>query len=104
MTDDQVFDLVRAELVRARRKFPEPHFMMTAITEEVGELARAVLHKVAPEEPDPYAADDVLKEAVQVISTVVRLVVEGDTCHGLAPSELNAPDDLFAIDRDSHGG
>jgi len=96
MDDQDVFALVVEELKRARKKFPVPHFMMTAVTEEVGELARAVLHKVAPEEIDPYAADDVIKEAVQAISTIVRLVVEGDTSHGLGPSKLTVTPDLFS--------
>ena len=85
MTDDQVWALVRVELVRARHKFPAPDYMLAAVFEEVGEMARAVLHEVAETEPDPDPDADVAHEGVQAIATIVRLLTEGDLVHNLPP-------------------
>ena len=79
----KLFDQVRAECARARKKFPEPTYTMTALTEEVGELARAVLHTVGTSEPDPYAAGQVEAEAIQVMAMCVRLLHDGDISLGL---------------------
>ena len=81
MTD--LFNEVRAETARARAKFPKPMYTMTALTEEVGELARAVLHTCASNEPNPYAAGEVKKEAIQVMAMCVRLLHDGDVSLGL---------------------
>ncbi|MEC9433426.1 MAG: hypothetical protein VYD87_11010 [Pseudomonadota bacterium] len=62
-------DEVFAEFVRARRKFPQPNPSVAALTEEVGELARAVLSRPLPE---------VRAEATQVAAMALRIAVEGD--------------------------
>ena len=60
---------VMAECCEARIMFPHPNACMTALTEEVGELAKAMM-----DEPSPR----VYKEAVQVATMAMRLALEGD--------------------------
>ena len=65
----QLVEEIDDELARARKKFPDAAGAMCALTEEVGELAKAVL-----DEP----AARVRREAVQVICMAVRIIQEGD--------------------------
>jgi NTP pyrophosphatase (non-canonical NTP hydrolase) len=74
MHDDRFQSDVRDELWRARTKFPEPIFSMCALTEEVGELAKALLKLCAGK----GTAKDVWDEAVQVAAMAQRVAVEGD--------------------------
>lgn len=60
---------VRAELIRARAKFPGDRIMTIALAEEFGELCKAVL-----DEP----AANVRKEAVQTAVMAARIVLDGD--------------------------
>lgn len=66
---DAFLDDVRAELIRARAKFPGDRIMTIALAEEFGELAKAVL-----DEP----AANVRKEAVQTAVMAARIVLDGD--------------------------
>ncbi|MFO7066699.1 hypothetical protein P3E12_22355, partial [Pseudomonas aeruginosa] len=59
---------VRAELLRARSKFPGDRIMTIALAEEFGELCKAVL-----DEP----AANVRKEAVQTAVMAARVVLDG---------------------------
>lgn len=61
---------VRAELVRARKKFPGDRVMTVALAEEFGELCKAVLE-------EPRA--NVRKEAVQTAVMAARVVLDGDS-------------------------
>jgi hypothetical protein len=65
---------VRDEVDRARRKFPGTNLVLAALTEEVGELAQAMLKRRAGKMTD----EDVWKEAVQVAAMALRCAVEGD--------------------------
>lgn len=60
---------IRAEVARARSKFPDAEGSMCALTEEVGELAKAMLDE-APER--------IYREAMQVAAMAVRVATEGD--------------------------
>jgi hypothetical protein len=60
---------VQEELIRGRAKFPNPQGSMTALTEEVGELAKALLD-------EPW--ERVVEEAVQVAVMAIRVATEGD--------------------------
>lgn len=60
---------VRAELIRARSKFPGDRIMTIALAEEFGELCKAVL-----DEP----AANVRREAVQTAVMAARVVLDGD--------------------------
>lgn len=66
---DQFLAEVRAEIARARAKFPGNSLQMVALTEEVGELAKALL-----DEPD----ENVRREAVQVAAMAARVALDGD--------------------------
>jgi NTP pyrophosphatase (non-canonical NTP hydrolase) len=57
------------EVERAREKHPGVDVAMAALTEEVGELAEALMDK-------PWG--EVRKEAVQVAAVALRVALEGD--------------------------
>lgn len=61
---------VRAEFHRGRAKFPGNELKTVALSEEFGELVKAVLDE---------AAADVRKEAVQLAAMCLRLVIDGDS-------------------------
>lgn len=63
---------IETELAAARKKFPNPSLSMTALTEEVGELAKALLDE---------SPDRVRKEATQVAVMAIRVATEGDPSH-----------------------
>lgn len=74
-SDEQVFDLVREELERARHKFPTNENQLATLHEESGELAKALLeHTYGNAEPE-----EIIREAVQVASMAVRVATEGDS-------------------------
>lgn len=60
---------VRAELLRARAKFPGDRIMTIALAEEFGELCKAVLNEPAA---------NVRKEAIQTAVMCARVVLDGD--------------------------
>lgn len=66
----KTLDRLSAEVHAARRKFPGNRFLLAALTEEVGELAQAMLQKKPRE--------DVEKEALQVACVALRILEEGD--------------------------
>lgn len=66
---------ILAEVLRARELFPGNQYMLAALSEEAGEVARALLdhargHKTALE---------VFVECVQVAAMAIRVAVEGDS-------------------------
>jgi hypothetical protein len=65
-----ILQCVKIELLRARQKFPSSEYSMTALMEEVGELAKALL-----DEP----LQRVQAEAVQVAVMAIRVATEGDS-------------------------
>jgi NTP pyrophosphatase (non-canonical NTP hydrolase) len=76
---------LRAEVLRARTKFPTNDRLMTALSEEVGELANALLElrfaaklhvPIAPEVLENMC-DHVQAEAIQVAAVACRLLEEG---------------------------
>lgn len=79
--------MILGELEIAREKFREPTYCVTALTEEVGELSRAILHFIDPDYAEHKEAwrDEVLKEAIQAAAMIYRIVIEGDLCHKLEP-------------------
>lgn len=66
---NSVLNAIAEELGRAHTAFPSPAGCMCALTEEVGELAKALL-----DEP----RDRVRAEAVQVAVMAIRIATEGD--------------------------
>jgi hypothetical protein len=77
----QFLEALVGELERARAKWPGNRVQMTALTEEVGELAKALLHL----DYEGGTAPDVWKEAVQVAAMAVRVATEGDSSFGYRP-------------------
>lgn len=89
--DDLTIQAVRAEVVRARLKFPKNHVMLAALMEEFGELANALLElRFATLRAPPAGAgrneheldrlrDNVQKEAVQVAAVAIRILEDGDS-------------------------
>jgi NTP pyrophosphatase (non-canonical NTP hydrolase) len=68
---------VEDELKRARAKFPNNLHMLATLTEEVGELAQALMDRdyslvVACE-------SKIFKEAIQVATMAIRVATEGDS-------------------------
>ena len=66
---DVTFDLIAAELKRARAKFPGNDHLLAALVEEVGELAQAYLKG---------DASSARLEAIQVACVAIRIIEEGD--------------------------
>lgn len=61
---------IAAEVIKARLKFPGNRFVFTALVEEVGELARAIIQR--------KDRDAIEREAIQVAAMCVRIIEEGD--------------------------
>jgi len=74
------------EIDKARAKFPAPNPTVAALTEEVGELAQAMLHIREGKSKDWWR---VHKEAVQVAVMAMRAATEGDATIGALPTEEN---------------
>lgn len=87
------FAEVAQELARARSKFPNSWGSMTALTEEVGELAKAMLD----ESPERVHA-----EAVQVAVMACRVACEGDSTLTELRNRPNGPGPQFP-DFDENG-
>lgn len=66
---------ITAELGRARAKFPGSARTFKALTEEVGELAKALLDVKAG---DAQSNRNVYYEAVQVATMAIRMMEEGE--------------------------
>jgi hypothetical protein len=74
--DTTFLTAVKAEVIRARTLFPSPNLLMAALTEEVGELAKACLDvRTGKGKAKPQ---DIYTEAVQVAAMACRLATEGD--------------------------
>jgi len=69
LTVDRFLQELKQEIVFARHKFPSSDGCMNALTEEVGELAKAYFD-------EPWG--HVWKEAIQVAAMACRAAVEGD--------------------------
>lgn len=69
------YEKVKAELAEARARFPGTKLVLAALTEEVGELAQAMLKVAAGKWP----ASRIYEEAVQVAAMALRCAVEGDS-------------------------
>lgn len=63
-------DAIGAEVFVARTKFPGNRFLLAALTEEVGELARALLQRKPKDEID--------RECLQIAAVAIRILEEGD--------------------------
>lgn len=71
MTKTATIHALLEEIARARKKFPGTRHMHVALSEEVGELAEALL-KFGNDDPRTKA------EALQVACVAIRIYEEGD--------------------------
>ena len=78
--DGLTLQAVGAEVIKARLKFPGNRHMLAALTEEVGELAQALLQG--------KPRDEIEREAIQVACVALRIIEEGDASFSdLSPEE-----------------
>ena len=84
MNTDNTILALRAELDRARAKFPANDHLFAALGEEVGELARELL--------EGGTRERIRAEAIQVACVAIRIADEGDGDFPIpAPVEPVAP-------------
>ena len=74
---------LNVEVERARTKFPGNRFLFTALGEEFGELAQAILQKEGRER--------IQKEALQVACVAMRIYEEGDSAYDSLTDEEAKP-------------
>lgn len=74
ISDFDLFADVQVELSSARSKFPGNEHMLAALTEEVGELAQALIDQSRGKKTQ----EQVYKEAIQVACMALRVASEGD--------------------------
>jgi len=79
-------DAAQKETLRAIKKFPSPNPTIAALTEETGELAKAMLHIREGKSNDWQLVYD---EAVQVAAVACRAALEGDSTIGTVPTSEN---------------
>lgn len=71
------------EAERARELFPNPNLLLTAFSEEAGEVVQAVLDNYHGKDSGPggMAIDNIRKEIIQAGAMLIRLATEGDPVH-----------------------
>lgn len=84
MSDEQFLSDVRHELGRAREKFPGNEHQAAALTEESGEVLKALLQHTH----EGGEAGEVYNECVQTAAMAVRVAVEGDHSFPYDPGEI----------------
>lgn len=78
---EPLFVAAIAEAEKAIRKFPQPNYVISKVAEEAGEVVKAAIHCAEGRE----TAENVVGEIRQTLAMLIRLYVEGDQVHGLAP-------------------
>jgi hypothetical protein len=82
----EIFRLITNEVARARNLVPGRTDMFVALTEEVGQLAQALIdQKYKAARNDTQFHLNVLAEAVQVAAMAVRIATEGDAGFNYEP-------------------
>lgn len=89
--DARFLNDVVEETNRARMKFNDPVHTLAALTEEVGELAQALLD-LDRRPRAAYLHMDIWKEAIQVATMALRVACEGD-----ADFKHYVPDELKKV-------
>jgi len=75
------------EVERARQLFPHPKHLLHALTEESGEVTKAVLNLY--NDKDGATINDVKEELVQLVAMAIRLYEEGDPMLNLPAIKSN---------------
>lgn len=68
---------------KAMKKFPQPNYVLNKVSEEHGEVVKAVVHYLEGRE----TWENVEGELVDNLAMLIRLVVEGDQVIGFTPPE-----------------
>lgn len=68
---EQTINDIITEVTRARKKFPDNRYLLSALMEEVGELAKEYLEKGSNE--------NIYIEAMQIACVAIRIMEEGDS-------------------------
>lgn len=79
----ETFEALAREIRHARKKFPGNRFLLAALTEEIGELAQALLQKDEREQ--------IRHEALQVACVALRIYEEGDAIFDVLTDEEAKP-------------
>lgn len=77
----ELFAAAEAEAMKAMRKFPQPNYVISKVAEEAGEVVKAAIHCAEGRE----TPENVIAEIRQAMAMLIRLYIEGDQVHGLAP-------------------
>lgn len=85
---DALIEAAWQEAMKAMRKFPQPNYVISKVAEEAGEVVKAAIHCAEGRET-PEAVAGEIKQAMAML---MRLYVEGDQVHGLAPLAAIQPD------------
>lgn len=83
---DNFLFAVSDEVRKAVTKFPQPNPTLAAATEELGEVAKAMLHIVEGKSANWW---NVYDEAVQLAAMACRIALEGDPTIGAVPTSEN---------------
>lgn len=78
---DRILSDIQSELMAARSKFPSNEHNLAALTEEVGELANAMIEH----HRGNLDAQNIWEEAVQVAVMAIRVATEGDSTFSYSP-------------------
>lgn len=70
-----------AEAEKAMRKFPQPNYVISKVAEEAGEVVKAAIHCAEGRDTPQHVAEEIR----QAMAMLIRLYIEGDQVHGLAP-------------------
>jgi predicted small metal-binding protein len=80
----KIYSAVDLEVTWARKFFPSPNFLTTAMAEEAGEALKAIMDHMQK----GGSKDQIRKELIQTMAMCVRLLEEGDPIHNLNPPGL----------------
>jgi len=77
---ERAIDDLRAEIMKAREKFPNNDHLQAAMGEEYGEAVQALMElQYEPSTLKTATSSKVYKECIQVACTALRLAIEGDS-------------------------
>lgn len=83
-----LIDAAWQEALKAMRKFPQPNYVISKVAEEAGEVVKAAIHCAEGRETPEAVAGEI----TQAMAMLMRLYVEGDQVHGLAPIAAIQPE------------
>lgn len=82
--ENDMQDLFNAAMVRAEmamKAYPQPNYVISKVAEEAGEVVKAAIHCAEGRDTKAH----VVEEITDAMAMLIRLYLEGDQVHGLAP-------------------